>query len=240
MASLRVRKVGKATDVLSFLRIVLSIREEPGGTWVFRGQRNAKWDPVPAIDRSEYARYRNGKWTRDEHERWLLKEFQRGARPHVQVEPQNVWEWMALAQHHALATRLLDWTSNPLGALYFSVEDPMGRTDSAVWCYRHSGKSSVSRPDPFCIPEVTAYWPSHITPRITVQGGCFTAHPPTIGGRAVPWPGVLEKVLIPRQSRAGLRKQMSRLGITRASLFPDLDGIAAATNVRYSKERRTR
>jgi hypothetical protein len=237
MDRFRYRKLGQARDIYAFLDRVLEKRQEPDDTWVFRGQRDANWEPTPQVDREEFVRYRSLKrWTRDKHERWLLKEFMKGARPHARVEPKDTWEWLALAQHHGLATRLLDWTANPLGALYFAVEDPTSTTDSVVWCYHHDGNSSVSHPDPFRIRRVTAYWPPHITPRITVQGGCFTAHPLTKPRNAATWAGELRRIIIPRASRAGIRRNLPMLGVTRAALFPDLDGIALSMNRRYSRE----
>src|SRR5260370_1312131 len=83
-----------------------------------RGQRDYDWPLQPKIDRPSFVAHRHARgWTRRHHEERLLAEFQRGARPHVMIQPADQWEWLAIAQHHGLATRLLDWTSNPLAAL---------------------------------------------------------------------------------------------------------------------------
>jgi hypothetical protein len=238
MTRVGAKELGPAQDTEGFLRLVLDKRQEPDDTWVFRGQRVAKWDLAPKIDRDDFVRYRTRKrWTREEHERWLLKEFKKAARPHTRIGLEDTWEWLALGQHYGLATRLLDWTANSLGALFFAVEHPPDAADSSVWCYHHESNSSISHPDPFCISQVTAYWPAHITPRITVQGGCFTAHPEPAPRKVVVWPGEIRRIIIPRQARQKLRNDLMKLGITRGVLFPDLDGIAASLNTRYSREK---
>ncbi|HWN99183.1 MAG TPA: FRG domain-containing protein [Blastocatellia bacterium] len=229
--------LGQTADVRDFLSRVLEKRGSPDDLWVFRGQIDASWDPSPQIDREEFQTYRERyKWTRDRHERWLLEEFKKGARPHAHLPPQDQWEWLALAQHHGLATRLLDWTSNPLGALYFACERTEANNDSVVWCYHHSGPLATPGSDPFAIAGITAYWPPHVTQRITVQGGCFTAHPPAARNAKVQWPGDLLQVIIPRAERRRIRQELTQLGISRSTLFPDLDGIAVATNRRASSD----
>ncbi len=225
--------LGSVSDVRGYLDVVLGKSQQPDYPWMFRGQRRRSWSLVAKIDRKQFNDFRRQEtWERLRHEGWLLKEFQKAARPHLTIPPANSWEWLAMAQHHGLATRLLDWTSNPLAALFFSVEASSDGEDSAVWCYQHKGLSSAHRDmkDPFTIPDIVAFDPPHVSPRITVQAGRFTAHPELNS----PWKGILRRVMIEHNARSSLRASLMGLGIHRASLFPDRDGIASYTNSRFS------
>jgi len=230
---------GPIAAVNDLLDYVLRKRQDPEDEWIFRGQREFGWDLIPRIDRMEFKNYRvfrTPPWRREQHEQRLLIDFQKGARPHVSVEPTKWWEWLAIAQHHGLTTRLLDWTANPLAALFFAVEELESQGDSAVWCYHHEGKSWMSEEnhDPFKIREVTSFRPPHVTPRITVQAGCFTAHPEPPDVDDEHWHGERVRIRVTRDSRLGLRRDLAKLAVTRATLFPDLDGLASTTNYRLS------
>lgn len=186
---------------------------------VYRGVRSVDHKLVPKVGRYGHLHSRD----RGKEERQILKLFKEQAIPYLTFAPEDDWEWLAVAQHHGLPTRLLDWTRNPLVAAYFAVEEAHDG-DSVVYVYRSARSIGEGRGDPFNISGVGRFIPRHVTRRITAQAGLFTIHPdprsPFASRTSV------SRLIIEQKFRKDLKHILFRYGIHRASLFPDLDGLS--------------
>ena len=203
-------------------------------TVLFRGQQSEHWPLLPKI-----ARIKRGACTlKDELD--ILTEFKKGACSFIQNRPVNEWGWLAIAQHHGLATRVLDWSLNPLVALWFAVKDaPHEDGDGALWMYSPNQRSVMNtlrlddEPDPFKIDRVKVFFPSHEVPRIRAQAGVFTVHPRVMADKVfLPFEEMqinhesLIRMVIPCESFEKLKRSLDKCGVHAAALMPDLDGLA--------------
>ena len=99
--------------------------------FVYRGMSNASMDL-----RTSLMRIAGGKKIRD-LEGHLLRNFRKYA--HADSAAGNsIWNWLALAAHHGLPTRLLDWTYSPFVAMHFATADlSQYESDAVIWCVNH-------------------------------------------------------------------------------------------------------
>lgn len=195
----------------------------PNENVIFRGHSNKRWGLIPSI-----GRYYSGPWGNVlELEKRSLFEFKKRAIPYLKYQPKSDIEWLCLMQHHGLATRLLDFTINPLIALFFAT-DPTIREDGELIIATYGRTyESIDNDTLFDRKHNFAFHPPHLTERIIGQQGCFVYNRipnKELDGKQI------EKIAISISQKHSIRSELQRLGITNSLLFPGIDGVCNDLN----------
>lgn len=223
------------------------VSTEPLREWAFRGQRDASWKLWPTISRELRNRgVASRHWTSQEHR--LIWIFQRKALHFLERVPEvaDTPQWMALMQHHGAPTRLLDFTWSPYVAAFFAFESSV--TDAAVWAINtpklgtHAyGPYFPLSPRPPSPEEVLIKEGLHGKDSVAVGEPYFKNLRVVAQSGTFAWPfditrsldailskkkNVITKLVLPANIRRQALKELYRMNITYATLFPDLDGLA--------------
>jgi len=149
------------------------------------------------------------------------------------------FEIIALAQHHGLPTRLLDWSRSSYVAAYFAAIQALRRTGNsrlAVWVLN-------TEHIPHLLPNIRIIRvPGSNNANVAAQGGLFTLLRQEYK-RGMPFMGPaclseylqacgrydLVKITVPNSEAPKIVDLCERHGVTAAVLFPDFRGAAQAT-----------
>jgi len=158
-------------------------------------------------------------------ERIVFEAFRTQALSYALRPPRSNLEWLALAQHFGLPTRLLDWTESLLVAAWFAVEEAGAKeVDSAIWVTHGVPSVDPEDPrDPLAIRSPFVYRPAHVSPRIAGQASVLMICPKPTETVSLSF---VRQVSIARRVEFTLKKRLNACGINRHSLFPDMQGLA--------------
>jgi hypothetical protein len=219
------------TRVDSWSALLARCDEFLDGRYLFRGCSDVGHSLTPSI-----SRWRSKVEYDSKLEEEFIEAFKREALAYLAYEPKDPWGWLALAQHHGVPTRLLDWSESPFVALFFAVEQRKADTD-----FRDGALYVIPRPpatalsvDPFKVENVCIYFPGHIAARISSQRGVFTVHPNPLEEYK---PADMRQIIVPWQLKEECRRKLHAIGIHDSSVFMDLDGLARRMRQRYEHDR---
>jgi FRG domain len=215
--------------------------------YLFRGQRQAYQEGlVPGLARFIPREKLPLNSSKDEYprdvqiEREMLNQFKMKSLPFLERVPESTLEWMTVAQHHGLPTRLLDWSCNAIASLWFVVDGGPAKDESGnlkdgvvyVLPTQSLGEPPEGDEEVFKIKKFYLYEPPSVTRRVFAQLGYFTVHPYSrksphyfaLDDQAL-FPKGVTKLVISHESFETIRDDLDRLGINRFSIYQDLDSL---------------
>jgi hypothetical protein len=219
-------------------------KSSPTGAVWLRGLSDASYSLLPSIGRFHKFAGKQMKFDKYMEQRFL-HQFRRYSFAFY-GRTLNEWEALFVARHHGLPVRLLDWSANPLSALFFACEywSTELPPDAKIWLLvpsKHIPDSYINIFDvaigPFDVQGIRLIYPMEVAPRLNAQSALFTI-------QQDPWtpldktdvsrlPDSCVDVLtlieypIPAKSKGYLLKELNDLQISRRTLFPDLDGLSS-------------
>lgn len=220
---------------------------------LFRGQ------PVEGNLLPNIARI-NPKYDSEQLERTVLNKFKLMGTSLLMDVEKSPLQLMIVAQHFGLKTRLLDWTSNPLVALYFACCDRFGE-DSFVYSLEAETMitDDVFERDPFKLTRTRIFQPPMNNPRLIAQQGWFSIHRYVDDAKGVDRSVGLGEPIEPRDvegfvpleknkdttdylnqvrvlasAKQELLSALAGHGVASHTMFPDLGGLTKYLNQTYS------
>ena len=260
-------------SVLNILKSKVDLsRKDAHVRYWYRGQSCAGWPLQPGVYRNDFSEPGISKEDLLRKEQNMTQDF-RISSAGIRERGQTRVELYFILQHYGMPTRLLDWTTSPLAALFFAVikeihndydaefffldanefettqnTSAAGRTSEykgrspRFWGYADSTHPIMVR----CVENILYFKgldsfpdfvfpvrPDHAEKRVSLQKSCFTFHVPDCPSVDISRNRSLEKFLIPKEAKRGIRNELRMLGIDEYAIYGDLEALSKSLKGYY-------
>lgn len=189
----------------------------------YRGQSNSEWKLIPKVGRHQFIGINDID---------IFRHWKRRAFGILEKTFTKEIDYLAVAQHTGLPTRLLDWSHSPLIALFFCVVDNPN-TDGAFYIYCTNPNELMTLTemetfDPFQLNKSYYFHqPTSTINRLDNQFGHFTVHQnPFIPFEDICISNNLKKIIIPSNLKKEILLFLNHYGINYLTIYPDLEGLS--------------
>ena len=207
---------------------------------LFRGQTN-DWPLLPSLFRL-YSRKVDQIRAKEAE---ILDRLKARIPRHTPLRPDNDWDWLSFGQHYGLKTRMLDWSEDPLIALFFALENLPPKP--TVYVYPAPMNRLISSSDdkksesPFAQNHTRIVSPSVHSVRVRLQKGCHTSHALHEAKKGNPkivipllhmtwYQEHMCVISVPPSAVAAIRKELADKGVYHSSVYGDFDKICSKIN----------
>lgn len=248
--STKICNIDLISSISEYQKYIEYFQNRWGRALWFRGVANSSYKLIPKIYRKKIWKY-DSICAYD-----ITNQFIHRAKGHLPNSTAfEKWEWYQIMQHHGLPTRLLDWTEGHLIAMYFALRYCSADSKPCVWVLcPYNLNYIVTKDDSIFYTDKTtrdeddkvidnyisdrtklpdypiAIYPPHVDKRLSVQKSCFTVHGKIKHGFETLYKKhdkfKLVQLKFDGSKAVDLRNALIDAGITEATLFPDLEGLA--------------
>jgi hypothetical protein len=267
------KEIGKANNVAKALEFVTKWHDDnkiagadaQRKVW-YRGHSKRVYAIAPGVYRNEFTNRAQRIYGKDIEEkrlnleREIINQFRTSGA--ALLNRDNLEEMYFVAQHYGIPTRLLDWTTNPLAALFFAACSSDGE-DGEVFVMdattvNHSSPSPdipkgiiITMRHPYAVDAIrVSFWikpakprspmilpirPDNLPGRIGQQSSCFTMH---MSDSKDCTGATIGCIVIDGKSKANIMSELGRLNINRFTVFGTLDHLAEEIRANWEVGRR--
>ena len=226
----------------------------------FRGHSDNSWQLMPGVYRANFiCADEEKRLNKEQHLFQDFRVFSAGMRKGTEDNS----ELYFLQQHYGMPTKLLDWSNQPLAALFFAasghydkdgelflmdayqlakdqtIKDKKGNTYQGI----ATGRNPVVIEQLSPITQwgdltdfsdfILPVRPDHFDKRMSLQRSCFTFHVHTRKELTVKENHSLQRYVIPKDAKPGIMKELALLGIDHFNIYGDLENLARTLKVNY-------